>query len=153
MYLGVDDAIARVVPTKVPNVRLLAQVVDDPEAANPADVVATQRQVIREARRRFDVVLLDTAPLLSTNDAAEVLETADLVVLVSRAGQTRREAADRCAELLERRKAPVVGVAMIAVSESSAGSYYYYDRYYTPDESAAASEPVPDPRPVQVPAS
>lgn len=133
-YLGVDTHLAKVVDTDVPNVRLLAQVTADPESANPAEVIATQRQVIDEARRRFDVVVLDTAPLLTTNDANDVLDAADLVVVVARAGRTTREAADRCAEILERRRAPVLGVVLVAAADAPAGRYYYYGDYYVDDD-------------------
>jgi|GEM_PF-643889 len=129
-YLGVHERVARVVDTDVPNVRLLAQVGEHTEQANPADVVAAQREVISEARRRFDYVVLDTAPLLTTNDANEVLDCADLVVLVARAGRTTREAADRCAEVLERRRAPVLGLVLVAAADAPAGRYYYDGNYY-----------------------
>lgn len=133
-YLGVDTHLAKVMPTDLPNVHLLAQVTDAPDVANPADVIATQHAVIAEARRRFDVVVLDTAPLLTTNDANDVLDAADLVVVVSRAGRTTRETADRCAEALERRRAPVLGVVLVAAADAPSGRYYYGD-YYLDDRS------------------
>ena len=138
-YLGVDSHLAKVVDSEVPNVKVLAQVTEEPESANPADVVALQRAVIHEAQRRFDYVLLDTAPLLTTNDANEVLDTADLVVLVARAGRTTREAADRCAEVLERRKAPVLGVVLVATSEAPTGRYYYTGDYYVESDKVPAT--------------
>ena len=142
-YLGVDSHLAKVVDSEVDNVKVLAQVTDDPEHANPADVVALQRAVVREARRRFDFVLLDTAPLLTTNDANEVLDSADLVVLVARAGRTTREAADRCAELLERRSAPVLGLVLVATAEAPTGRYYYTGDYYVEPDSYVAPDDAP----------
>ncbi len=125
-YLDSTDEPRRVHTTNVPGVDLVTQVVDAPDDANPADVVRTQRQVIRNARTMYDVVLLDTAPVLSTSDAAEVLSCADQVVIVSRAGRTTKESADRAAELLERRNAPVVGVVLVGNAEGPSGRYYYY---------------------------
>ncbi len=100
---------------------------------SPAEILAEQRRIIRRCRTRYDVILLDTAPLLSTNDATEVLNEADLVVLVGRAGKTTKEAADRAAELLDRREAPVLGVTLVGVTEGPGGRYYYYgsNRYYS----------------------
>ena len=45
--------------------------------SNPAEVTAAQRRVIEAARGIFDIILLDTAPLLSTNDASELISVAD----------------------------------------------------------------------------
>jgi Mrp family chromosome partitioning ATPase len=136
-YLGATDPSARVVATEVPNVHLLARVTDEAEA-NPAEVIATQRAAIEEARRRFDVVVLDTAPLLTTNDANEILDATDLVVVVARAGRTTTEAADRCAEQLDRRKAPVLGVVLVAATDAPMGRHYYYGDYYLGDGTGHA---------------
>ena len=134
----VAEPLTGLVDTSVPRVQLLSKVLEDPEAANPAEVVAAQRQAIDRHRNEFDFILLDTAPLLSTNDAAEVLDECDLVVVVGRTGQTTKEAADRAAELLERRNAPVVGVVLVAATDRPSSRYYYYGdagRYYA-DEDA-----------------
>ena len=106
----------------------------------------------------FDVVLLDTAPLLTTNDATEVLSVADQVVIVSKAGKTHKEAADRAAELLERRHGPVVGVVLVGATDIPTSRYYYYgdvrhepepgrDEHTPLDELAStpASSPLADP--------
>ncbi len=122
---GVDEP-RQVVDTKVPGVKLVTQVLENPHDANPAEVVQVQRQVIRNAREMFDIVLLDTAPILTTNDATEVLNVADQVVIVAKAGKTHREAADRAAELLERRNAPVVGVVLVGATDIPTARYYYY---------------------------
>jgi Mrp family chromosome partitioning ATPase len=126
LYLGAEDAGRQVVDTKVPGVKLVTQVLEDPDDANPAEVVKIQRQVIRNAREHFDIVLLDTAPLLTTNDATEVLVVADQVVIVAKTGKTHREAADRAAELLERRGGPVVGVVLVGATDVPTSRYYYY---------------------------
>ncbi len=131
LYLGAPDSGRQVNDTKVPNVKLVTQVLDNPQDANPAEVVAVQRQVIRNAREMFDIVLLDTAPLLTTNDATEVLAVADQVVVVAKAGKTHKEAADRAAELLERRGGPVIGVVLVGATDVPTSRYYYYGD--TPD--------------------
>lgn len=126
LYLGTVDEPRKVVETEVPGVKLVSQVLENPNDANPAEVVHTQRQVVRNAREMFDLVLLDTAPLLTTNDATEILSVADQVVVVARTGKTHKEAADRSAELLERRNAPVVGVVLVGATDVPTARYYYY---------------------------
>jgi capsular exopolysaccharide synthesis family protein len=49
-------------------------------------------EVLVEARRRYDVVIIDTPPVLAVNDQAVVSGLADTVLFVVRAGDTRRRA-------------------------------------------------------------
>jgi Mrp family chromosome partitioning ATPase len=141
-YLGGDDDPQEEVSAEVPNVTLIAQVLDHSADANPADIVAAQRQAILEAKDHYDLVLLDTAPLLTTNDAADVLSMADQVLIVARSGRTTKEAADLAAELLERRDAPVIGVVLVGSTEGPGGRYYYYGgkSYYLDDQGRRAPE-------------
>jgi Mrp family chromosome partitioning ATPase len=125
-YLRADDTPRKVLETAVPNVRTITDVVSDSSRLNPAEVVAAQRQVVESARELFDVIVLDTAPLLTTNDATDLLPEADLVVVCCRAGRTTREAANRTIESLRRHNAPVAGCVLVAADEGPAASYYYY---------------------------
>ena len=95
-------------------------------AANPSQVIAAQRQVVTAARHRFDVVLLDTAPLLTANDAVEMVASADLIVLVARSEVTTFDSGRRAAETLSRLDAPLGGVVLTAVKGTSNDYYYYY---------------------------
>ncbi len=126
-YLGGDVRAQRVNLTSVPGVHLITHVLPEEAEPTPAEVLAAQRRVIERARDRFDVILLDTAPLLTTNDAADVLSSADHVVLVVSTGKTTREAADRAVELLERRAASILGVTLIGAREVPNAREYYYD--------------------------
>lgn len=103
--------------------------------ANPIEIVAYQREVIRFARQHFDIVLLDTAPFLTTNDASELLEDTDVVFLVVRSGKTQFAAARRAAEFLTRLGAPVLGVIVTASADASAAQYYYH--YYLETEGTS----------------
>src|SRR4051812_27356066 len=72
--------------------------------ANPAKVVAVQRAAVEQKRDHYDVVVLDTAPLLATNDPIDVVRVADTVVLVVRAEQTRTEALRQAVQSIEHHK-------------------------------------------------
>jgi len=80
---------------------------------------------VASARSRFDVIVLDTAPLLTTNDATELMPSVDLVVLTCRSGTTTADSAQRARELLARIAAPTSGVVLLG-SEASPNDYYYY---------------------------
>jgi Mrp family chromosome partitioning ATPase len=100
-------------------------VLSDP-GSNPSQVVAAQRQVVAAARGRFDVILLDTAPLLTANDAVELVASADMLLLVARMGVTREDAAERSIELLNRLDVSIAGVVLIGAASASNDYYYYY---------------------------
>jgi Mrp family chromosome partitioning ATPase len=110
--------------TPISGVHYVSSVVAE-GAANPAQIVAAQRKVIASAREHFDVIVLDTAPLLLANDAVQVVGCADSVLLVARFESTTIDRAQRAMELLSRVEAPVAGVVLVATPEESGGYYYY----------------------------
>ena len=118
-FLDGDPEPRRLSKTSIEGVRMINHVTAEGSEAHPTDVVRSQKRVIAQAKERFDVVLLDTAPLLATNDANEVLPCADLVLIVAQVGRTTKEGAEATRELLERRRAPVAGVVLIG-SDSAA---------------------------------
>lgn len=115
--------------TDIPQVELISNVAASTDAL-PTEVIAAQRSVIKKAMRAYDLILIDTAPLLATNDAVDLLDLVDDVVLVMRAGKTTMQAADRAAETLDRRRAHVLGVAITDVDARHSADYYYYGGYY-----------------------
>ena len=64
-------------------------------------------------------MILDCAPLVVASDVVPLLPEADGVVLVARAGKTRRELAASTAALLERMGAPTAGVVLNDAREFS----------------------------------
>jgi Mrp family chromosome partitioning ATPase/capsular polysaccharide biosynthesis protein len=101
-------------------VRGLTLVADaaEPATTNPSTVVEAQRDLIARARSRYDVIVVDAAPLLATDDATALLPIADQVVMVIRSGWTQRAAAAASADLLYRRGAPVAGVVVTASTDA-----------------------------------
>lgn len=133
--------------TQIDRVRLVTGVGEDDPEANPLDIVAMQRKIVETAKKRYDVILLDTAPFLTTNDASELLSVTDHVLLVVRAGKTRADALSRCSEILDRLEAPVLGMAVNDSREQEVAQYYYG---YTDDErrrSDGGDDSSSDPRP------
>ena len=124
---GLSDEPRRVQDTSVPGVKIVTNVLSDPRAT-PSQVVAAQRQVIAAARGRFDVILLDTAPLLTANDAIDVIASVDLVLLVAQSGMSTRPNAQRVVNLLARVDAQLAGVVLVATPDVSNDYYYYYQQ-------------------------
>jgi Mrp family chromosome partitioning ATPase len=142
-YLGGSDEPRKVVQSDVPGVRMVNNVLSATHP-NPAEVTAAQRRVIEAARGIFDIILLDTAPLLTTNDASELIRVADLVLLVARAGRTTRPNAQRATEVLHRLEATVAGVALLGARYVPSSQYYYYatEEGRDPNRPEAESHPL-----------
>lgn len=75
----------------------LALLPSGPTPPNPQAVLASDRsrQVVESLQQRFDVVLIDTPPLLAVSDALPLIARADGVIIVSRVGMTEHAAAKR----------------------------------------------------------
>jgi capsular exopolysaccharide synthesis family protein len=118
----------KAVATDLAGVRLVTGMGEAFPDASPIEIVAYQRQVIEFAREHFDIVILDTAPFLTTNDASELLSETDVVILVVRAGKTQFASAKRASEFLQRLDAPVLGAVITGSADATAAQYYYH--YY-----------------------
>ncbi len=94
------------------------------------------RSLLQELTKRFELVILDTPPVLATADAGILGSLADGVLLVVRAGQTDRAAAQRAYHQLENVGSRVVG----AVLNDPKGEVSQYGDYYYPYEYAAEKE-------------
>jgi capsular exopolysaccharide synthesis family protein len=97
----------------------------------PGELLGSARMeaAIREAGQYADIVLIDTAPILTTSDATSLLAHVEAVVVVARAGRTTSDVAERTSQILQRLGAPVAGVALNAVSEATVPRPYYYHYY------------------------
>lgn len=109
-------------PSAIPGVRV---VVSGTAVDSPAALLARIGSIIKEARRLADVVILDSAPLMSANDATDLMQHVDSVLLLCRIGKTTTEQAALTTEIVARMGAPVVGVGLIASARRPAP--YYYD--------------------------
>lgn len=108
---------------------------------NPAELLSSHRmrQLVDELRPEFDMILFDSPPIVPVTDATLLAsEIADIVLLVVRSGETRREIAQKAQELLERVNANIFGVVLNTIDYAKRyGSYYYYyyyHYYYSHDE-------------------
>lgn len=77
---------------------------------------STMETLIAELSRRFDLVVLDTAPVLPLAEARAVAAMADGVLLATRWRSTPVQAAKLAADLLGRAGARIAGVALTRVN-------------------------------------
>jgi polysaccharide biosynthesis transport protein len=104
-------------------------------AANPTELLAglRMRAVVAELTHRFDIVLIDSPPVLPVADAMILSGYVDGVLLVVAAGQTRRAELRRTKEKLAQAAAPLVGVLLNkATAQDQYGYYGNYRPYVLP---------------------
>jgi capsular exopolysaccharide synthesis family protein len=96
------------------------------------------KKLLAEAKEHYDLVLLDTAPVMAADDVTTLAPLADGVVFVLRAEHTSARVARAALSSLYQRDSNLLGVVLNAVRARS-GDYYYcyqYSEYY-----AAQSRP------------
>jgi capsular exopolysaccharide synthesis family protein len=97
-------------PTAVRGVRLITS---GSAGSQPAPLLLRMAGIVMEARKHADVVLLDCAPLVGTNDTVDLLQHADAVLVSCRVGHTTHEQAERVQQLLDRAAVPALGIALV----------------------------------------
>lgn len=95
---------------------------------NPADLLesSAMSELLRSARVRYDLVILDCTPITFVADAIPLLRAADGVIVVVSVAKTTT---DNCRQLrleLDELQAPVLGVVAnrIPIREQAYGNYY-----------------------------
>jgi tyrosine-protein kinase Etk/Wzc len=121
-----QDAVTR--ETAVPGLYVLPSGVLPP---NPSEMLGGERmrKTLLGLSEAFDLIVLDTPPLLAASDAAILATIADGVVLVVRAGVTEAEAGQQAIAQLQSVGARVVG-AVLNDPDSKLqqyGGYYNYE--------------------------
>src|ERR687892_286837 len=102
-----------------------------PIPANPSELLSTSAmaEFLRNVAAEYDIVLIDTPPVLPVTDSAIVAGQADGVLLVYQAGKVGRLVLKRAKAHLESTRAKVWGVVLNDVQTEVSG--YNYTHYYT----------------------
>jgi uncharacterized protein involved in exopolysaccharide biosynthesis/Mrp family chromosome partitioning ATPase len=97
-------------------------------APNPAEILAGPffGQLITEAAKLFDRVVIDSAPILAVSDTLLMTPHAQTVCIVVRAGNTPRLAVRRAISLLAKSGIRPAGLVLNRLRRSRGVGYYYY---------------------------
>ncbi len=125
--------------TSVENIWLLSSGLIPP---NPAELLNSKKMnmLIENVQKDFDVVLIDSPPVLAVVDAVIVASLVDTTVFVIKAGETTYRNFAGALEQLKKGKADIAGVVFNEVKVGKGGysymSYYNYSRagYYLRDK-------------------
>ena len=119
--------------TAVPGVMVLT---GGPIPPNPAELVGSQRmkRLIQEVSEQYDIVLIDTPPVIAVTDASILAQEVDGVILVLASGEVNKEYAQRAKEQLDKVGAKILG-AVLNKADMKTSEYYYYYYYHGSDDT------------------
>ncbi len=116
----------------------------------PAELLGSERfaAFLAQVREDYDVVVLDTSPLLTVADTLQVLPRVDGALVCVRSGQTTKDEAAALRGTLERLPHGMLGLVVTGIRREDEPAYGYYsyaeDRVArTTGGTASAPEPVP----------
>jgi polysaccharide biosynthesis transport protein len=134
--VGLSDALASGLPWRETLSHLegaphLDVLLAGPPSRRACDLVGTGlAEILEEARKEYDLIILDSPPLLGFPEPLQMSALVDGVLLVARSGQTNRKALGSAISTLTRLRSNVIGIVMNEVRADTSDSYYYH--YYHP---------------------
>lgn len=95
---------------------------------NPSEMLksAKMKSLLAELARDYDLILIDTPPVLPVIDAMALGAKVDGVCLVVRSGHTSQDAAMRAKQMLEASHTRIIGVILNGVDSNEFRSYNHY---------------------------
>lgn len=97
-------------------------------------------RLLDEAGREYDLIVLDSPPLMNFAEPLHMATSVDGVVLVAVAGETSKRAAAAAISTLKRLRVKIVGLVLNKVTREISDDYHYYGnygkyykRYYRPE--------------------
>jgi succinoglycan biosynthesis transport protein ExoP len=126
---GTADLPEVVVPTEIDNLFILPC---GPRPSNPSELLSSTRfsELIHVLREQYDIVIIDTPPVLAVTDPCVVAPRVDGVVLLIRITKHVRPHAKRALESLESLGANLIGIVVNGVGGHRPGMGYGFGSQY-----------------------
>jgi len=121
-----DEALANP-PLQETGVKGLWLLASGPLPPRPPDLLGSQRmaRVIESLLARADLLLFDAPPVLAVTDASILASRVDGVLLVARAGHTKRDDLRNAKAQLDKVSAPIIGAVLNNAEFNRRMGYYY----------------------------
>ncbi|MCL5027539.1 MAG: polysaccharide biosynthesis tyrosine autokinase [Bacteroidetes bacterium] len=101
---------------------------------NPSEMLESKpmQDFLSEMRKRFDIVILDSAPIIAVTDSEILATLVDATILVVSAEKTEIDLMVKASELIKKGASSFIGTVLNNFTyKSGYGSYYKYYYYYT----------------------
>lgn len=128
-----DDYKKYIRSTDVPNLDILTCGTIPP---NPSELLSSNsmKQFMQEASMDYDMIFMDSPPVVNVTDAAIISTFVDGTILVAYSGHVETGALKRAKELLDKVNANILGVVLNKLDKNAGANYYYYQNNYYGDE-------------------
>lgn len=125
--LMLDASLLAKPPLQPSGIEGLQLLTSGPLPPNPADLLLSQTmdKAIEALKGLADYVLFDAPPVLAVTDVAILASKIDGLLLVIKAGVTRRDQAERARDILQRVNARIIGVALTNASSENGSKASY----------------------------
>ncbi|KAF0094485.1 MAG: Capsular exopolysaccharide family [Puniceicoccaceae bacterium 5H] len=131
---------AAIQPTEIENLSFLAS---GAYPQRPGELLLSRRmdEILTQAREAYDYVVIDSAPILATDDTTSLAQRVDVALFVVRTNYTQTRQIKNSLERLRLRGAKIGGFVLNYVNVKGSDYYYYkkYNDYYAPPSSGAGS--------------
>ncbi len=123
------DSAAKEFPFADSGISSLRLLPSGPLPPNPSELLGSRRmtELIDQLKAQADLVLFDSPPIIAVTDAAVLATKMDGVLLIIKAGVTKRELAKKAKDLLEKVNANLLGVVLNNVKYQVGLQDYYAD--------------------------
>ena len=101
--------------------------------ANPSELLSSRRVpfLLSILKKLYDIIIIDTPPVLPASDALILTPYTDGVVFVAKSGFLNREMVKKAIDNLKHSNANIIGVVLNQVDITREGYYNYYYKYYS----------------------
>ncbi len=128
-----------------------------PKVKNPAELLLTVQfqEILQFVREKYDVVVLDTPPVLAVSDPTVIASQVDGVIVTLKISRNSRPLATRVMETLKMANGNLLGIVVNGIGEDSGYTKYLpygfggygnygnrYDKYYDAEPDSSHSSPV-----------
>ena len=103
-----------------------------PKPSDPSMVLGSSRlgEVLEEARSKYDIVIVDSPPMLGLSDTANLAAYADALIMVVDASRSHRGAVKSALRRLQLVHARILGAVLTKFDPKAAGAEYGYGYNY-----------------------
>lgn len=123
--IGLNQAVQN---TQIENLSIMTS---GPIPPNPSELLTSNRfkNLINELEQYFEIIIIDTPPVLAVTDAVIMSTIVDGTILVTNVETNNKHHLIKAKEVLQKSEAKLLGVVLNNVEISSKDDYYYYEYY------------------------
>jgi capsular exopolysaccharide synthesis family protein len=120
----------------------LSIIASGPVPPNPSELLSSERmgKMIRELSKVYDMILIDSPPVLSVSDPLIISKNVQSVIVVTWAGSTTYDVLQKGLKLFKEISAHLVGVVLNRFDAKKSGYYYGYGDYYYSSSKSSDDE-------------